>query len=764
MSKSANNGQASTGKRKRSIRDEGNDAGSNQASKKQQIARLNVQWPKQPLLRTLANRQNSVAETTVVTTTLITNSQHSSVPKELTHQLPTPPSSNASPECERHTKERQESSCRSTPTPAEKTQERQNSPQSTGAISGLNKKRQRDETDGAEEAPKRLRQMKAATSAKLQRMPPAHQPQAQALQLSQESKSMKPVIEQRILPARQMQAKAVRPESSFAPVTANHERDLTFLDYDHDSVPVLYSTKISHTHGTELLNCPQEMLVLDALAAIEASSKPQSKYAWPSAIELLGRIPCESNPTRVLDDVDLYLHERDSKLHVATDRGLIIVTEYLKLIGVPETQPVRFEGCIPLWAKAALRAREKRRVVRIWGEEKTVKKGTPLGSHQVAMVLESHVEVRNERAKEAKVKATLHADEVVKTPTVEEHKKGKAEDKTVPRAPMRTETAAEQNNEKEEILQAVEGDLPLPFGSAVVVYKVDDDDVWAYGRLSGTDKKGRFPICHTCPLDWSLDRFTRTNDSLRKPLPDSIDPDEKGWNGLAHWIQQKGYPKGPTWAETLTAAAAGAKAAKKRNIVARKASINTKATLTLEVVKTSAERSTSDNAPSNRPFPITTPGATTSTRSSTTAATSTTMQTRLEGATAGILDTGIAKVTETADVFGLHADVCADSAQAADDIFKTQNRTTTGLEMQQVGTNGVNTETSITSGCEAQDYVTSDAAQQPEVPEPKEEESAVDVVVIAAHSPRNPFTVLRYDPFARNDDIEYDWGDSDEEL
>ena len=58
-------------------------------------------------------------------------------------------------------------------------------------------------------------------------------------------------------------------------------------------------------------------------------------------------------------------------------------------------------------------------------------------------------------------------------------------------------------------------------------------------------------------------------------------------------------------------------------------------------------------------------------------------------------------------------------------------------------------------------------AREPEKPEPKEEEGAVDAVDADnddTSTPRNPFTVPRYDPFTRNDDIEYDWGDSDEEL
>jgi hypothetical protein len=344
------------------------------------------------------------------------------------------------------------------------------------------KKRQRNDTEVVAQSPKRLRQSSDT-------IPPLTCTTTKAAALVTEGSdsaapaSMKLAGKQRTAPHQRPRAQAVQPESSFAPVAPNPECDFKLLDYDDNSVPVLYSTTITHTDSTELLNSPPEELVFDALDAVERGFKPD-QYGWPSAIGLLGRKPNRDMPTKVLSDIDLYLHESDGKLYVATDQGLIIVAQYLKLIGVPDTQPVRFNGRIPPWAKAALNAREKRRVVRSFGSFR--------------------------------------------------------------------ETAGSKTAER--VSEERDGNLSLKLGSSVVVYKIDENDEWAYGRSCEDDKKGWFPISYTCPVDWSLDRFSGSNAALLDmPLPNSNDKEEKDWQGLLHWYRQKGFPE-PTPVVTTAAA------------------------------------------------------------------------------------------------------------------------------------------------------------------------------------------------------------------
>lgn len=142
---------------------------------------------------------------------------------------------------------------------------------------------------------------------------------------------------------------------------------------------------ITHSSDTDLFNKPSGTLVVNALAIIGPSVDPQAKRGWPLAIELPGRTVSATNAVRAVNDVDLYLHEQVSELCLATDRGLVTVTTYLELIGVPKEQPVRFEGCVPSWARATFRNPEKQRIV--WqmkssaGRNEVVPHGTVIGPH-----------------------------------------------------------------------------------------------------------------------------------------------------------------------------------------------------------------------------------------------------------------------------------------------------------------------------------------------------------------------------------------------
>ncbi|CBX91690.1 predicted protein [Plenodomus lingam JN3] len=66
-------------------------------------------------------------------------------------------------------------------------------------------------------------------------------------------------------------------------------------------------------------------------------------------------------PTRTIDDCDLYYRD-DQKIYVATERGLLLVADYCKAIGVPDEQGVRFEGRKPKWVKKLEADRHYRRV------------------------------------------------------------------------------------------------------------------------------------------------------------------------------------------------------------------------------------------------------------------------------------------------------------------------------------------------------------------------------------------------------------------
>lgn len=498
-------------KRKRPIDMNGDDTEHDRPSKKHQQACADASRPNQPLRHTLASQDNNAVKVKAISTTSIVKSQDQSA-REPHAQLPSPPSSNATPEHEIHAKKGKKANGRPrketvVSTPAGSCQVGRRLPcsniikvprsdyQSSGAAQyGLkdssnshseassaapttttmsgdsqtqsqqatlpspptsnatppNKKRQRDETKDTDHLSKPLQQPRTGSQSPITKMieKPAtiadgHRSTTPKGAIS----TRKQRTSQPMPPFHPPEAQAVRPEGSFAPAAPNPGCNFRLLDYDHESVPVLYSTLVKHSNSTKLLNCPPEELVFDALDAIEKGFRPYQQYGWPSATSPLGRKPSKDNPTKVIDDVDLYLHKSDGKLYVATDRGLIIVAQYLTLIGVPDIQPIRFEGRIPPWAKVALEARETRRVVHSFGLDE--KPEDP------------------EAAKEA-------------VKDIDDGDKDEAEESKF---------------------------LELKLGSSVVVYKIDQNDEWAYGRSRDSDKKGWFPISYTCPLDWSLDRF-----------------------------------------------------------------------------------------------------------------------------------------------------------------------------------------------------------------------------------------------------------------
>ena len=149
------------------------------------------------------------------------------------------------------------------------------------------------------------------------------------------------------------------------------QKTVEYVDYSIYSIPVLYSTFIEHEYEFEPIDKPPEDLkktmteseielfgrkmLLIRQAALRLTNKKKRRLS-----EVLGRkdVPM-SGPLKVIEDCDLYLH--DDKIHVATEHGLLTVPNYLELIKIPETQPVRFEGRKPSWMKQVLERRVCRR-------------------------------------------------------------------------------------------------------------------------------------------------------------------------------------------------------------------------------------------------------------------------------------------------------------------------------------------------------------------------------------------------------------------
>lgn len=312
------------------------------------------------------------------------------------------------------------------------------------------------------------------------------------------------------------------------------------------------------------------------------------------------------------------------------------------------------------------------------------------------------------------------------------------------------------------ILSADPGHLPLRAGSIVLVYAVDDENKWAYGRLRGTDKMGRFPSEHTCPIDWSLDRFAGTNDNLTLPLSDSKNPDERNWRGPFHWMRQRGYALGPSWKETLGAGAAKARDDKARNMSASKAEIRTSTSFTVESSKAQMERSASRKPSSDKPSPGPALTAQVATAPLTATDTSTTIENEVEEATPMMLSPSLNEDAENTQVEEYQAGVSARSAHSAEEAPEAQIKTAIVLKSDPVKN------VDVAADCpdiEQQEAVSAGVGhQEPEGYEHNGRDIAVDVENTETPAHQNPFIKPRLNLLARNDDIEYDWGDSDEEL
>jgi hypothetical protein len=505
-----------------------------------------------------------------------------------------------------------------------------------------------------------------------------------------------------------------------------------------------------------------------------------------------------TNAVRAVNDVDLYLHEQVSELCVATNRDLIPVTTYLELIGVPTRQPVRFEGCVPSWARATFRNPEKLRIV--WQEKfsagriEVVPHDTVIGPHQLTLTLQIHVEVMKERAH---IKAW------------EEQTRQQQEGRLGPHIPGFKEKQEQQSKVGAiQILTAEPGNLPLRAGSGVLVYAIDDEDNWAYGRLSGTDIMGRLQMAFTCPLDWSLDRFAATNDALKKPLKESEDPDEQDWRGFYHWVRQEGYAFGAIWKQTVEAGIAKARDEKSQLLAARDSRGRTETSSTSELTEVQPEHATSEQPLSGKESPGLDATASTAIMPSAATIASTAADGEVQEATPvvfspitdedavssrvednqaagliGVTRKGGIKTnailepdhTKYKDTSAVHprkqqqvvmdaraGDQRAEKAENKEGMIEFDTNRPDSLTEQEYGELFAGS-VAPTTEVEAYDTKTAGVSREAER-ETTEEETKTDTEASKSPVRGDSFTKPRLDLWTRNDDIEYDWGDSEEEL
>jgi hypothetical protein len=140
-----------------------------------------------------------------------------------------------------------------------------------------------------------------------------------------------------------------------APVVANPDCVPEYAEYDDDSVPILHSALIERRDSPVLFNNP----------SVEVKAKAYILLERPRGFtpEDMGRDPkiAKIGRAKIINDVDLYAMT-DGKIYVATERGLLLTADYLKLAGIPETTGVRFKDLKPAWVKASAAKRFTKKV------------------------------------------------------------------------------------------------------------------------------------------------------------------------------------------------------------------------------------------------------------------------------------------------------------------------------------------------------------------------------------------------------------------
>tara|TARA_R110002003_G_scaffold103_9_gene8175 strand:- start:6797 stop:8119 length:1323 start_codon:yes stop_codon:yes gene_type:complete len=179
---------------------------------------------------------------------------------------------------------------------------------------------------------------------------PVHPPSPPAT--PEEIVTPKAVLQAKNSGAKSWQQLRDKHNKTYAPIYPNRDCEHEYAPYDEYSVPILQSALIKRQEATDvLLNNPSIELKQAALALLECGLKAHH----------IGRPDvAKSGPTRVIDDCDLYF--RDGMIHVASERGTLLAATYLKLLGIADTTPVRFNGLQPAWVKRSLAQRHLRRV------------------------------------------------------------------------------------------------------------------------------------------------------------------------------------------------------------------------------------------------------------------------------------------------------------------------------------------------------------------------------------------------------------------
>ncbi|KAH7082318.1 hypothetical protein FB567DRAFT_581698 [Paraphoma chrysanthemicola] len=151
----------------------------------------------------------------------------------------------------------------------------------------------------------------------------------------------------KIAPQQKLRQNSTHP---FAPIHPSANVKHEYAPYDDKSIPIMRSTIIKHRKDV-LPTSPSTELRGRALVLLERGFKAKD----------LGRPDVtKRGPTLDINDCDLYL--RGKEVHVACELGTLLVATYLKLRGIPDETPVRFNGAKPAWAQASVPQRHLRRV------------------------------------------------------------------------------------------------------------------------------------------------------------------------------------------------------------------------------------------------------------------------------------------------------------------------------------------------------------------------------------------------------------------
>lgn len=161
---------------------------------------------------------------------------------------------------------------------------------------------------------------------------------------------------------------ATRHEQSRVRSPPTPRKRYNVVPHSRESVPILFSDKAAHSTRTELVPDPSPDAVRHALELIKDGFTARD-LGLACAIAPLARDSriVRTGPAVVINDVDLYLHDRT--IRVASEDGLVTVPDYLEFRGVPETRKVRFNGRTPPWAKRLFGDAEKRRITEPYGPE-----------------------------------------------------------------------------------------------------------------------------------------------------------------------------------------------------------------------------------------------------------------------------------------------------------------------------------------------------------------------------------------------------------